>query len=114
MALDDDRTITLIGFLIVLAVGINIIFFFGDTFGLGSNVFTGFATAPIGCVDIDSGISCGSKFFASSSSGCPAGSSAECTNPCELERAINGDNRVCPSACTSVCVTSDVAAALGK
>lgn len=112
---DDDRTNTIIGFIIVLIVAVNILFVFGDIIGKGGigNIFTGFASGT-SCVDIDSGISCGSTIFIDASNGCPSGTSKACTNTCELERAINSDTRVCPSYCKDVCVTSDVKSALGK
>lgn len=111
---DDDRSLTLIGFLIVLAVGLNIVFVFTQIAGNPQNVLTGFGAAQ-SCVDIDDGsIGCGTTVFPSATSGCAPGTTPACTNSCELTRALTGGAKVCPDYCTPVCVTSDVRAALGK
>ena len=108
MAIEEDSAIMLIGFVIVLVVGLNIVFFFGDITGFGgSNTLTGAATVT--CKDIADGIKCGTTTFVSAENGCPYSSAKVCTNNCELARMYANDNRVCPTACENVCVPLDVA-----
>lgn len=108
---DEDSVVMLIGFVIVLIVGLNIVFFFGDItdFG-GSNALTGAAT--ITCKDIADGIKCGTNTFVSAENGCPYSTAKVCTNNCELARMYANDNRVCPTACENVCLPLDIAGKL--
>lgn len=109
MAIEDDSAIMLIGFVIVLIVGLNIVFFFGDIFGLGgsSNALTGAAT--VSCKDVANGITCGTNTFVSAENGCPYSTTKVCTNNCELARVYANDNRICPTACQSVCLPMNIA-----
>ena len=109
MAIEDDSAIMLIGFVIVLVVGLNIVFFFGDISGFGgsSNVLTGAAT--VSCKDVAGGIKCGTTTFVSAENGCSYSSTKVCANNCQLSRLYANDNRICPTACTYVCVPMDIA-----
>lgn len=108
MAFEDDSKTMLIGFIIVLIVGLNMILFFGEMTGLGGNALTG--AAAINCKDVANGVQCGSSTFVLAAGGtCPYSMVAVCTNNCELARAYANDNRVCPTACTDICVTTDLA-----
>ncbi len=109
MAIEDDSAIMLIGFVIVLVVGLNMVFFFGDLTGFGgsSNALTGAAT--VSCKDVADGIKCGTTTFASAENGCPYSTTKVCANNCQLSRLYANDNRICPTACTDVCVPMDIA-----
>jgi len=109
MAIEEDSAIMLIGFAIVLIVGLNIALFFGDIAGLGgnNNVLTGAAT--INCKDVSDGIKCGDTTFVSAENGCPYSTTKICTNNCQLARIYANDGRVCQTACTDVCVPTNIA-----
>ena len=108
MAFEDDSKTMLIGFVIVLIVGLNIILFFGDLSSLGGNALTG--AAAINCVDVSNGIDCGGNTFVLAQNGvCPYNTVKACTNDCELTRLYANDNRACQTACTDVCLPADIA-----
>jgi len=108
MAWEDDSKTMLIGFVIVLIVGINIILFFGDITNLGGNALTGAAT--VNCIDTTSGISCnGNTFVLAHDNICPYNTVKICTNNCELTRLYANDDRACPTACIDVCVPTNIA-----
>jgi hypothetical protein len=108
MAWEEDSRVMLIGFVIVLIVGINIILFFGEMTHLGGNALTGAAT--VNCIDITGGIQCGDTTFISASGGtCPYDTTEICTNNCVLSRLYADDNRVCPTVCTDVCLPANIA-----
>jgi hypothetical protein len=108
MAWEEDSRTMLIGFVIVLIVGINIILFFGEMTNLGGNALTGAAT--VNCEDIAGGIQCGdTTFVLASGRTCPYSTSVVCTNNCELSRLYANDNRVCPTVCTDVCLPTNIA-----
>jgi hypothetical protein len=108
---EEDGLTTLIGFVIVLIVGLNIVFFLSDISGFGgagtSNVITGAAT--VSCKDISEGIKCGDVVFTLAKNGCQYNTVKVCTNKCQLARLYANDNRICPTACKSICVPSDIA-----
>jgi hypothetical protein len=107
MALEDDNKVMLIGFIIVLIVGINIIIFFGNIGSLGGNIMTGAATFS-GCTNVADGIQCGTTTYASAEAGCPNSYTETCTNDCELSRLYTKDNRVCPTACENICIPTEL------
>lgn len=108
MAIEDDSKTMLIGFVIVLIVGLNMILFFGDITSLGGNTLTGAAT--INCEDVANGIDCNGNIFVLAQNGvCPYDTEKVCANNCELARLYANDNRACPTACTDICVTTEIA-----
>ena len=110
--MDEDRMLVIIGFAIVLVVALNILIVFGDMFKLGGGLqmISGFATAE--CKNAVGGISCDGTLYPvkPQSEGCTGDNIPICTNACELERAQNSDDRVCPSYCTEFCLPINLAA----
>jgi hypothetical protein len=107
MAIEEDGASMLIGFAIVLIVGLNIVFFFGNIVGSGSPL-TGAAIAN--CQETTEGIGCENQLFVSAHNGiCPEDTVKVCTNVCELARVYANDNRVCPTTCINVCVPTNIA-----
>ncbi len=107
MAFEDDGKVMLIGFVIVLIVGINVVLFFGNLTGFGGGAITGAAT--VNCLDVIDGIQCGATTYASAEAGCPDSYTNTCTNNCEMARLYANDNRVCPAACENICVPTALA-----
>jgi hypothetical protein len=108
MAIEEDSATMLIGFVIVLVVGLNVILFFGDISDLGGSPLTGAAVA--GCKDASNGIECGDQLFIATKDGvCPSETIKVCTNNCELTRYYANDARICPTACIDVCAPSKIA-----
>ncbi|MEM4248657.1 MAG: hypothetical protein QXH80_05275 [Candidatus Nanoarchaeia archaeon] len=109
--MDEDKWSVFIGFVIVLIVGVNIVLFFGDLFGIGgSNAITGFAA--LSCQNTVGGVSCsdGSHFsLKPMTAGCASDLKQVCTNACEIERAKSGDDRTCPEYCADFCLPESVA-----
>jgi len=108
--MDENGWVMFIGFLLVLIVGVNIILFFGDLFGLGhGGSITGFAAAS--CKNTVGGVSCsdGSHFdLKPIGESCPSDLKQVCTNACKIEGAKAGDNRVCPEYCADFCLPDSI------
>jgi len=112
--MDNEKALLLLGFLIVLIVGLNILFAFGGFFG-NNNILTGLAASgDLRCNDVGDSIRCGSTVYKSAEMGCASGETSVCANTCEFERAFQKDGRVCPSYCKNVCVPEDVKSEIGK
>ena len=109
---EKDNFVTLIGFLLVLAVGINIVLFFGDNLNVGNAPLTGFAATN--CANTFEGVKCGSILFPlrEQAGSCGGSETAICTNSCQIEKALSNDNRECPSECSLVCVPDALATKL--
>jgi len=101
----------LIGFAIVVVVGLNVAMVFGDMFSLGGGLqmISGFAVAE--CKNTMGGVACGDVTYEvkSQEAGCPDDLVPICTNACELEKAQVKDDRICPAYCTDFCLPIDVA-----
>ncbi len=104
---------------LVIIVGINIAFFFGSLFkvDLSNNVgaVTGLATST-NCYNVYGGVKCLGVTYSLKPlrEDCPASTVQTCTNFCELDKAMAGDDRVCPTYCNDYCLSPDVAALLEK
>lgn len=101
----------LVGFAIVVVVGLNLTLVFGDMFKLGGGMgmISGFATAE--CKNTVGGIDCGGTTYMvkPESESCENDLVPICTNSCELARAQAKDNRICPTYCTELCLPQDIA-----
>lgn len=104
--------LVLVGFAIVIVVGLNLAMVFGDMFKLGGGLqmISGFAVAE--CQNTVGGVACSNGVMYEvkpQSQGCSDNQVPVCTNACELERANVGDDRICPSYCTEFCLPADIA-----
>ncbi len=103
--------------LIVAFVGINIIVMFGSLYGFNVKDLAGFTGASTTmCQNDVGGIVCKGVFYPMRpfKELCTEGTTKTCTNPCEIERAMAIDDRVCPTYCTDYCLSTDVANLLKK
>jgi len=109
--MDEDHMLILIGFAIVLVVGMNLALVFGDMFKLGGGMgmISGFAVAE--CKNTVGGVDCGGTTYEvkPQSESCSGDLIPICTNACELARAEANDERVCPTYCTEFCLPQDIA-----
>lgn len=106
MVFEDENKVMLIGFVIVLIVGINIILFFGNVSGFGGNTLAGATT--FNCEDVANGIKCGNDVFAATSGSCPAGDVKICANSCTLAKIYTDNGRTCPTACEYICAPKEI------
>ena len=106
---DDDNQIMLIGFVIVLIVGLNIVFAFN---GISGGI-VGATTAINACTDVPDGIQCGKVLYVKTpvTGLCPKGTAPVCTNACELKSALDDKKTDCAANCRTICVP---AALVGK
>ncbi len=112
---EEHRWPAIVGIIIVVIVGLNIIFVFSDmlNIGRGSGLITSFSILE--CRNSAEGIICGEDVYPNADwTGCPSGSTIVCTNSCEITRIKMNDDRVCPSYCTDFCVSPDLAELIFK
>jgi len=83
-----------------------IIIFIGLSFSDSSSI-TGFAVSN--CEYTIDGIECNGELYPITELGsCPENTSPVCTNICELDREISGDDRVCPEYCLDYCLPQEI------
>jgi len=91
--------------------------------GEGKKAITGTAGGSLGsmigvdtvkCHNAVAGIRCDDNFYPIYQEQCPDNYVPTCTNLCELDRLMVGDNRVCPSHCIDYCLPKDFASQLEK
>ncbi|MGB9675319.1 MAG: hypothetical protein ACP5IJ_01350 [Candidatus Nanoarchaeia archaeon] len=104
VSIGKDELFMLLGFLIVLATGLSILYMFGS---FGSTNITG-ASIVLGnvlCKETNEGILCNGILYPfPSDAGCPKGFAQYCTNACLLENEIYNKNYPCKSSCKFVCL----------
>ncbi|MEM2873997.1 MAG: hypothetical protein QW063_00855 [Candidatus Nanoarchaeia archaeon] len=111
MAWDDEHILMLVGFLIVLIVGLNIILVFNS---ISKISLTGAAIASSSgelCKSTSDGIMCGEKLYPNTpvTGLCPSGYVPICTNACKLESALTNKELSCGSGCTTICIPTSLA-----
>lgn len=102
----------IISVLVVAFVGINILLMFGSFYGYNLKDFAGITGgATTICKNAVGGIECRGVFYEMKpfKEDCQAGTERVCTNGCQIEAAMAGDGRVCPTHCTDYCLSADVA-----
>ncbi len=112
---EEHKWPAVIGTIIIIIVGLNIIFAFNDMFSIGKG--TGLITtySVLDCRDSAEGIVCGDNIYPNADwTGCPEGTVISCTNSCEITRIKMNDDRACPSYCTDFCVSQDLAELINK
>jgi len=108
MALDEEHVWMLAGFFIVLVVGLNMIFVFGDIADIS---ITGAVAANTNCKLTSGGIMCGKTLYPNTPATgvCPSNYVPVCTNVCELNSALSGKSSACQTPCASVCIPVELA-----
>lgn len=66
------------------------------------------------CNNVAGGIRCDTDFYPVLQDNCSENMVAKCTNVCELDRLIVGDDRVCPSYCINYCLPQNIAEELDQ
>ncbi len=109
MAWDEDQILMLIGFGIVMIVGLNMVLAFG---GMTHVDLTGAVVSQQGlaCGSTSDGIVCEKTLYPNTPTTgvCPLDSVPVCTNACKLDVAIYSRARDCSSTCTEICVPTNL------
>jgi len=112
MAIEDHSAVMLIGFIIVLVIGLAAVLVFGNS---QRSELTGAVISESLCQSSDDGITCGDAFFpVPENDSCAADLTLVCTNTCFLEAVLADTKKptACPELCTNVCVPNELAGKL--
>jgi hypothetical protein len=112
---EDHKMSAIIGMIIILVVGINLVLIFTDVFHIGQGVdfITGYTTLE--CINSAEGLKCGSMVYPYAElGGCKEGTTSVCTTACEISGLMAKDDRVCPTYCTDFCLPNDMVDLLNK
>mgnify|MGYP001201149049 CR=1 FL=1 len=109
MAWDEDQLLMLVGFGIVMVVGLNMVLAFG---GFGHVSLTGATVSQQGlaCGSTSEGIVCEKTLYPNTpvTGVCPLDFVPVCTNACKLDVAIYSRARDCSNPCTEICVPKNL------
>lgn len=105
------RLTIIIGVLLVVFISLNVLFAFGKIPGSGVGLITGTAgSVPATCQEVIGGVKCGDAFYPlKTEESCADGTVQTCTDACQIEKALQQDDRVCPTYCDDFCLPPELA-----